>query len=296
MQLAFSILLLFFVQTSIATAQVFDGNTLQRLEVSDVVDRIHPGTIVIMGEVHDSEEHHQNQRDLLVLLAQKSSLPAVSVGMEFIDYTQQSELDDFLNKKISEELFLKNINWGGIPFYHYRFQVKLPPYRNGWTYGINLPRRITSKVGKGGLESLDPEELSLLPPQFEMGNANYFERFESTMKGHVPEEAILKYFTAQSLWDDTMAWKSLEAMRNNPEQTLVIMVGDFHAAWGHGLASRLRARGAQDVLVITQVQGLDKLAVHPKYGARGDFVFVSKEPKSRHSLFDELITSFTYRH
>jgi uncharacterized iron-regulated protein len=145
-------------------------------------------------------------------------------------------------------------------------------------------------VSQSGLDSLTPEEQVLLPPNFQLGNADYFERFEATMKGHVPDEDIRRYFTAQSLWDDTMAWQSMKIMQENPRQSLVILVGDFHAAWGHGLASRLRARGAKDVLVVSQVYSIEEIDHHPDYGARGDFIFVSNESKY------EPFASFTFRY
>ena len=296
MQLLCSLLVLFAVNLSYAESQFFDGQTLEEVSLSQVVERIKLGTIVIMGELHGNEAHHLNQREVLVKMAQKEELPAISVGMEFIDYTQQAHLDDFLNQLITEETFLDRIQWGRIPFENYRFQVKLPPYRGGWTYGINLPRSITGKVGQGGLESLTPEEAALLPPNFEVGNDFYFERFEAIMKGHVPDEFIMNYFVAQSLWDDTMAWRTLLAMEERPHQAFAIMVGDFHAAWGHGLADRLRKRGAQDVLVISQIQSQEDLKLDPKYGARGDFVFVSNEEKTGHSLLNEFVTRFTYWH
>jgi uncharacterized iron-regulated protein len=126
---------------------------------------------------------------------------------------------------------------------------------------------------------LTAEETALLPPNFELGNDHYYERFREVMKGHVPEEAIQNYFVAQSLWDETMAWKALESFQKHPRQTLMIIVGDFHVAWDGGLPHQLRRRGAQDLVVISQTRDLADVAIHPKYGPRADFIWVSKEDK-----------------
>jgi uncharacterized iron-regulated protein len=73
-----------------------------------------------------------------------------------------------------------------------------------------------------------------------------------------------------------MAWRALQHLDENPEDILVIIVGDFHVSYGGGLPDRLRARGAADVVTISQVLEKDEVKVHPKYGARADFVWVSE--------------------
>jgi uncharacterized iron-regulated protein len=101
------------------------------------------------------------------------------------------------------------------------------------------------------------------------------------MGGHVPSDSIIRYFTSQSLWDDTMAWKATDFITNNPNSILVIIVGDFHVAYQDGLISRLKARGAKNILSVSQVDTTgydnkdrnDMIAPSPVYGDRADFVF-----------------------
>src|SRR5690606_17685645 len=116
-----------------------------------------------------------------------------------------------------------------------------------------------------------PEESRLLPPDFQLGNAEYFERFYEAMKDHVPDRSALEnYFTAHSLWDETMAWRASEFLTQNPGHVLVIIVGDFHVAYEDGLVESLQRRNIR-TLAISQVMEREEIAPHPRYGRRGDF-------------------------
>lgn len=263
------------------------GGDLQPVTLEHVVSHIRPGTIVVLSENHGFEPHHENQRKFLDLLAQ-SGLNKVSVGMEFLARTFQTSVDAYLMGHLSEAEFLQAVQWGGNRFEDYRYQVRFPFLHGGKTIALNAPRSLTSRISKVGLSGLTVEEKSMMPPGFTLGNTSYFERFVDSMQGHMPDEAVQRYFEAQSTWDETMAWVATSFLNENPDHVLMILVGDFHAAYGGGLPDRLRARGAQHVVVISQVNvtGLndsdarDLLAPHPKWGSRADFIWAETAPTS----------------
>jgi len=137
------------------------------------------------------------------------------------------------------------------------------------------------------LAGLSDEERSWLPPNFQLGNDLYFERFATAVREHgdLQEDVVRNFFAAQSAWDDTMAWQARDFLIANPDQVLVIIVGDFHASYGGGLPDRLRARGVTSVLVISQVNafGLSDEEIQslirpdPRHGMRADFVWLTQE-------------------
>jgi len=262
----------------------YKGTTGELVGENDIISDVKSGQVLLMSELHDSEDHHQNQRDLMVKLS-GGTFP-ISTGMEFFDYTKQNHVDDYGLDKIDEQSFLKLVGWGKINFDFYRFQVRLPYYSGGRTYGLNIPRAVSSQVAKGGLESLTEEQKKFLPPNFTLGSDTYLERFREVMGDHVPKEKIMNYFTAQSLWDDTMAWRAALAMQENPNQLLVVIVGDFHVAYQDGLVARLRARGAQNILSVSQVDTSSLksderkrfMAPHERYGARADYIYDTAAP------------------
>lgn len=260
-----------------------DGQNLRPQTLQDVADRVAPGTILVLGEAHDNAVHSAQHVALLQELRGRGL--KVSVGMEFLEYPAQDALDRYLRGELAEADFLKEAGWGGSNFAYYREQIRFSLGGEGWTYALNSPRVLSSKIARGGLESLSAEEYALLPPQFSRGNDGYFERFQNAMGGHGPKgDALERYFLAQSLWDDTMAWKALKALRRDPAQVLVIIVGEFHVQYGGGLPDRLRARGANAVVTLSQlnVEGASaeeiEEATRPTgvYGPRADFLWISR--------------------
>jgi uncharacterized iron-regulated protein len=266
-----------------ACAQVeYDGHTGAVIKDETFYGSLAAGTVLIVSEIHTSAKHHEVQRQVLEKLA-ATSYPK-SVGMEFFYYPQQDQVNDYVTDKIDEATFLNAINWSKkTPFEFYRYQVRFPATHGGDTVALNMPMAITGKVKDVGIEGLNEEERKLLPPNFELGADSYLKRFREVMKDHAPEDKILKYFAAQSLWDDTMAWKASEYMKSHSDHLLVIIVGDFHVAYQDGLVARLRKRGVQKIVSVSQVDtyGMSDterratIAPDEVYGVRADFVFDS---------------------
>ena len=218
----------------------------------------------------------------------------LSVGLEFLNYTDQLVINSYRNNQLNRQQFLSQVNWQGIDFEFYEQQFQFPKIANGeHSIGLNIPRFITSKIAKTGLESLTTVEKILLPSDFQMGRESYKKRFANII--HVPAGPILdRYFTAQSAWDDTMAWQASQFLNLHPEQVLVIIVGEFHAQYGGGLANRILARNPNiPVTVLSQVWAVtmddkgnqqamtpeeieNELRPSQNEGPRGDFIWVSK--------------------
>lgn len=275
--------------------------------LKSLIDNVMLGDVVVVGELHGFYPSHEVQKQVITSLQAKGY--KVSVGIEHLNYLQQGELDDYTAGNTAENDFLYRVGWaqgtykdcleytaeGGffdykepMPFSCFRDQLLAPNLSGGKALAINLPRSISGKVFKGGLESLSPDEMALIPPNFEVGRSIYFERFKewvnSGSHGQMPADMLERMFVAQSLWDDTMAWTSTNYMATQKDSVLIILVGDFHASYGGGLADRLMARGAQKVHTISQeLTGktdykniVDLSLPHPIYGERGDLVIVTE--------------------
>src|SRR3989344_390130 len=223
--------------------RLMDGRTLASVEASAITSNVSPGTVIILGENHGLQAHRDQH--IIVLNQLRAQGLKVSVGMEFVNFTDQSFLNQYLAGELNDEQFLKQIKWQGFDFKFYKDQILFPQISLGeWTLGLNIPRFVTSKIAKTGVESLTPEEQELMPPGFQMGRASYKERFARIM--HVPAGPTLdRYFAAQSTWDDAMAYQATQFLNNHPDQVLVIIVGEFHAQYGGGLADRILARRPQ---------------------------------------------------
>lgn len=275
-----TLMLVLFLSSSPAFADLYAGRSLQKVPVERALATVRPGQIVVFGEQHGFAPHHENQRLALRILNQNHA--KVSVGMEFFEEQYQSHVDQYLLGQMSEQDFLRLINWGGTPFDHYREQVLWPQKTGNHVLALNAPKWLTRKISQQGLSSLSPEDQTLLPTQFAIGNSNYYERFELAMAEHVPASALTRYFEAQSTWDEFMSHNACEFIKSQPDQILVIIVGDFHAAFGGGLPDRIKARGCNDVVVFSQIKSstlsqaelLEQLTPHPRWGQRADYIFV----------------------
>jgi aminopeptidase N len=266
-----------------AHANLVDGRTLENTTMDAVVNQLDPSSVLIVSELHGLQPHHDNQIFALKKLGER--FRNVSVGMEFFDRDKQEVVDRYLGGELQEEQFLNDVHWMGPEFRKYQYQVLFPTLHGGTTIGLNMSRLLTTKVAKNGIDGLSPEDQAKLPPNFQMGNDGYFERFKAMMEGHLPPTAkIENYFQAHSIWDDTMAWTAKEFLDKNPNQVLMIIVGDFHASHGGGLPDRLKARGIRNVVTISQVDFSDATPeqqdemINPagKWGPRADFVWISR--------------------
>ena len=312
-----SILLVCFIFISAgAFARIYDGRNGKEVQIQDVASVMAPGTILLLGEIHDNSAVAQAQLELLSEIRKQKQIP-ISVGMEFLGWKQQETVDQYLNQKLDEPNFLKNVEWGGFSYLNYKNQIWFPVLGfaekgieklKGWTWGLNSPRYLSRKISKEGVESLNDEDKKLLPPIFEKGNELYYKRFISEV-GHVTDPVkLMRYFWAQSLWDDTMAWKTIEKSRET--EIFAVVVGDFHVKYGGGLPDRLKKQiqtGAifsdtpssnapssnapssnaaisgwkrklvtishVDLTDMTELEKREALLPHPEYGVRADFVF-----------------------
>lgn len=261
---------------------IYDGQTLKKVDLNSIVSSLPKGTIVVVGELHE----FSTVNELAVMSAVSKKFGRVFSGLEFLNYTDQTYVDQFLKREIDEATFKEKAWDNGFGYEYYKFQILFPKAVGGWTYGLNLSRKITNKVMHGGIKSLSAEEKALLPPNFEVGNDLYKERFMETIggtHGGMPPETMENMFVAQSLWDDTMAWQALGRVRKNPDDILVIVVGDFHVMYGGGLPDRLSKRGAQKIVTfahadangLTQQEIADAIKPDPRYGKVADYIWIS---------------------
>lgn len=269
--------------SSLALAEVLDVKTKTNLSVTELAATIEPGQILTLSESHALKAHpridQDNQIKLLMALLERDL--EVFVGLEFIDYTAQSSLANYLIGNIDEDDFLKEISWGDMPFDAYREQLSKPLEYGYFSYGINLPRKISSKIYLTGLESLTEEERAMLPSDFQLGNDNYRERFYKAMRGHGDPALLNRAFTAQSAWDDTMANTTARILEDKPEAVFIIIVGYFHTIYGDGLVERLQQRTGLKVTNILQTtnagatpEDKQKLAQkNEKYGFISDYIW-----------------------
>jgi uncharacterized iron-regulated protein len=277
----FSLILVSFSFLACASAQIYrEGRQISSKD--ELFQSLRDSQIILIGENHGFQTHRDQHMEILRELRKQGR--TVHVALEFFYYPDQLQVEAYRSGQISEMNFLKEIKWGQPSYDYYREQALFPNLLAGErTWAINAPRVLTGQVARAGLGSLSSDLQKLLPPQFTLGRESYRKRFQQAMGGHVNPEAFERYFAAQSIWDDTMAWRLAQIHQSFPQASIVVVVGEFHTQYGGGLVDRLKARGVNSVVTVSQVntKGLDSLEMeeaimpHPEYGPRADWIWAA---------------------
>lgn len=240
-----------------------------------VMPQLASADVLIVGEYHDQLSSHQLQTWLLTQLAMGSG--AWQVGIEWLPYTVQNEVDAFLAGKLSEQAFLQQSDYVNLWGFDYRLVApifELAKQNALPIYALNAPKSLTRKVSKQGLAALSLAEQSHLPwpllptaPKYQAWLQAFFE------KSGIPAERIPSMLLVQSVWDQAMA-KSVMAARARQAGPMLVFTGMVHAGKGQGIADAL-AQMAPQLKVVTLGLG-DKADFDPD-----DFDYYALLPQTK---------------
>ncbi|HRI44456.1 MAG TPA: ChaN family lipoprotein [Fimbriimonadaceae bacterium] len=233
---------------------------------------------VLVGESHDSPDHHRFQADVIAALVRRGR--QVMVGFEMFTRPNQPNLAPYTLGRWSEAEFIERSNWKtewGFPFPIYKpiFDVvrenRLP------MVALNVPRDWVRAVGRGGASALTREQASWVG-DLDLGNRDHRMIFDSLMGGHPPSGTQgQNIYSAQVLWDEAMAQSAIEAMApsTNPRRVMVIVAGSGHVMYGQGIGYRITRRTGEPTLTVTCI---DSSGPRQVSRSLGQWVFVSPPP------------------
>jgi uncharacterized iron-regulated protein len=212
--------------------------------------------IVLIGEQHDDPNTHRLEAAVLQGLLRRGR--PVTVSLEMFERDVQTELDDYLAGRKTEEQFLSASRpW---PRYatDYRPLVEMARAHGWGVIASNVPRKYASLVAKGGLEALktlSDAERAFVAKDIQCPLDNYYDRFSQVMNQHpVPgadkqaederRATTERYYFAQCIKDETMAESIVAAVQKleGKPGTIVHYNGAFHTDFGAGVAERVRRR------------------------------------------------------
>ena len=244
-------------QVNAEPRNVFRTSDRKTISYDRMLDDLQKAAIVFVGEVHDREEHHRMQLDIIKALAARK-IP-IAVGFEMFTYESQNDLNKWTAGNLPVEDFIQTYykEWGfpwplyGDIFYYIR-DNKIP------AIGLNLPADITRKVSASGFASLTPKELEKLPPETGcVVNETYMKyiRRAYSMHGH-GDKQFLYFCEAQLLWDQSMAHNLLAFSKKNPGKTVVVLAGNGHA-WKRGIPEQVHTMSEKTSfrVILPQIPG-----------------------------------------
>lgn len=229
--------------------QLYDIGAETAMPLSSAVPELMTRRIILVGEHHTSQAHHDNQ--LAVIRALHEAGAKVAVGMEMFRSDSQTDLDDWTAGKMSEREFVRvyydnwNFDWElYAPILRYARDNRIP------LVGLNVSREITSQVARKGFSSLTEEQRGKLKDVACRVDQTYMAFVKRAYGAHAHGNLNFTYFCeAQLVWDNIMAINAIDFVEENPDSVMVVVTGNGHA-WKGGIPAQIAARSQVPVSVI----------------------------------------------
>ncbi|PPS42697.1 ChaN family lipoprotein [Chroococcidiopsis sp. TS-821] len=218
--------------------------------LQNLLTHLAKANVIYLGETHDNPQHHQTQLEIIQLLHKQQ--PKIAIALEMFQRPYQRFLDQYIAGKITEQELVEkteyNQRWG-FPWENYAPVLRYARANKLPVLALNTPSEVTRQVARAGLASLTPQQRQFIPPLTEIctDNAEYrqiiLDAFEQHQQaGHGSSSDFENFFLAQVLWDETMAEKIARFHQSQPNYQIVVLAGQGHIIYGHGIPSRVARR------------------------------------------------------
>jgi len=220
--------------------QIVDLGEGKTLSFDELVERIAPKDLIFVGEVHDNPEHHLIQVQILQALI--ASPGPVVVAMEFFQQGHQGALDRYLGGEITEDEFLREVDWDeswGYDYLLYRPLLLMAKEKGIKVLALNAPAAIVKKVAREGLEGLDPDERDQLPRDIDLTVEAHRAYLRNIYRRHSHDDLkdFEHFYEAQCVWEETMA-RNLSKYQKERGERLVVFAGNGHITHKFGIPDR----------------------------------------------------------
>ncbi len=248
------------IKAGVNKVSVLDLKAIQPLD--SISSNLKTARVILVGESHTNYGHHLNQL-AVIKSAYKNWGINTSIGLEMIQKPYQQFLDDYVVGKISEREMLRGVQW----YERWKYDFRL--YRPIFTFArqhripliaLNIPRELTKRVSKVGIEGLHKTERSQLPKVLDKSNPAYVTRIKKVFGMHSHGGAkknggeFNRFLEAQIAWDEGMAFNATKYLKSNPEKHMVILAGSGHLINREGIPSRLdRQAGIKSIVILSDV-------------------------------------------
>ena len=222
----------------------------KKIDEKKLFSLIKKSNVIYVGETHTSKESHQIQLEIIKKTYNiKGS--KICVGFEMINRTLQDVLDKYVNLEISEDEFLTQINWEkewGFDFQLYKPLFDFIRENKLTALAINVPRKIVSKVARTGLEGISEDEKKLIARDIKVTNhKKYNDYLKKTFHGHGenPMNKIMtfeNYKLAMAVWNESMAERISDFLKENPNYTVIVIVGNGHIMYNASIPWSVKER------------------------------------------------------
>jgi len=220
-----------------------EGDQITFVQLLDDLTRT---KVIFVGESHDQIEQHQIQVKMIQALVARGK--DVVVAMEMFERSQQPILDRWSQGLLTEEEFLKEVQWEttwGMDYELYKGILDIAKAHHLKVLGLNVPRDLVRKVAENGIKKVLPEDRKMLP-QMDLTDQQHRAYIASIYNGHEKGQAkdFENFYEAQCLWDEGMAETLSGFLKSSGGEgkTVLVFAGSGHIAFNFGIPKCLYRR------------------------------------------------------
>lgn len=230
------------VRHRIGPARIINVETGEEISEDAMISDLASARVVYLGERHDRATDHSMQHRIFSELYHRD--PSIGIGFEMFQTPFQNVVDDWSAGRIDETTLRRETEWDqrwGFDFRLYRPILEFVRTRHIPAFALNAPQEITRTVGRDGLAGLSDEQRAELPV-LDLSNADHRAMVEGALGDHgsdMSEERFEAMYTAQVIWDETMARSVKSALTSaDPPSRLIVLAGNMHVRGGLGIPER----------------------------------------------------------
>jgi uncharacterized iron-regulated protein len=234
------------IKTPVGSEEILRLPGGDQISFAQLLSDLYKTRVIFIGESHDQIAHHQIQVKLIQTLIHQGK--DVVVAMEMFERSQQPILDRWSQGLLTEEEFLKEIQWDttwGMDYELYKGILDEAKSHRLKVIALNVQRELVRKVAQSGIKGLSPEDKKKLP-EMDLTDQQHRTYIKSIYKGHEGGSAkgFKKFYEAQSLWDEGMAETLSEFLESGEgkHKTVLVFVGSGHLVYGFGILKRFYRR------------------------------------------------------
>ena len=250
-------------ETCVMPGLYYNPAAQRSVPIEETVRRASKHRIVLLGEHHDNAEHHAWQLHTVAALA--ALRPKIALGLEMVPRRLQSVLDRWTQGQLSEEQFIKQLQWDDIwsfDIQHYLPLFELARMQRIPLYALNVERELFNRVTREGWDAIPQNQREGLTTPAP-ASKEYLRFLAVSFLGHNPPaasgnpslspqdgEKFLRFVQGQLLWDRAMA-EGLAPLAHTANAPLVIgIMGSGHIVNRYGVPEQLKQLKVADVAVL----------------------------------------------
>jgi uncharacterized iron-regulated protein len=238
------------------------ANGGQATTIEALLERAIQAGTVLLGESHDSHEHHRWQ--LQVVTALHSRHPDLVIALEMLPRRVQPALDRWVAGEIDEAEFLRASEWREVwrfdptlylPIFHFARMNRIP------LLAVNVERsliRSVSEKGYAAIPASEREGISEPAPAIEAYEVMLLRSWQDHLTPDEQQDAALarqdagfrRFVESQLVWDRAMAQGIADAADQKPGAVVVGLMGSGHVIHGWGVSHQLQQMGLKAPLAL----------------------------------------------